>query len=67
MVIDQDSISTLLANDKLLDKMDEFGYSGLDQVVEDEGHEDNDLTDDTLGAEDGENEGWAEDFTQYYL
>ena len=68
MVIDQDSISTLLADDELLDEMDEFGYSGLDQVVEDEGHEeDDDLAEDALGAEDGENEGWDEDFAQCYL
>jgi hypothetical protein len=65
MVIDQDSISTLLADDDLLDEMDEFGYSGLNQVVEDEGHEEeDDLADDALGTEDGENEGWDEDFTQ---
>ena len=28
--------SALLVDDDLLDEMDEFGYSGLDQVVEDE-------------------------------
>lgn len=68
MIIDPGSISTLLADDELLDEMDEFGYSGLDQVVEDEGHEeDDDLADDALGAEDGENEGSGEDIAQGYL
>ena len=70
MVINPDSISTLMANDELLDEMDEFGYSGLDQVVEDdENKEDDDIADDALGTEDGENdtEGWDEDFAEGHL
>ncbi|KAF8127460.1 hypothetical protein EV363DRAFT_1452407 [Boletus edulis] len=63
--INLDSLSTLMANDKLLEEMDEFGYSGLDQLIEDkDNEEDNDLADDALGAEDGENEGWDEDLVE---
>ena len=55
MAINPDSISTSLGNDELLDEMDEFGYSGVDQVVEDEGHkEGGDLTDDAWRG------GWRE-------
>jgi len=46
---------------ELLDEMNEFGYSGLDQVEEEEdGPGDGDLADDAFGAEDGENMGWDE-------
>lgn len=52
-----DSISTLLANDEVPDKMEESGHSGLDQVVEDEEHEEgDDFADKALGAVDEENE-----------
>ncbi|KIJ06917.1 hypothetical protein PAXINDRAFT_19881 [Paxillus involutus ATCC 200175] len=49
----------VLASDELADEMEEFGYTGLDQLVEDEADDDRDtigeLSDDGLGAEDGEN------------
>lgn len=48
--------STSLVDEELLDKMDEFDYSGLDRV-EDGGEEQNDdrLQEDAFGAEDVEN------------
>jgi hypothetical protein len=58
-----------LVDDDLLDEMDEFGYSGLDQV-EDENNEggNNHLGEDELGAEDGENDIEGEDdFAHAYL
>jgi hypothetical protein len=50
----QDLLTTeYLIDDDIADEMDEFGYTGLDQVlVEDE--DDNGLLDNALGAEDGE-------------
>ena len=42
--------SVLLVDDDLLDEMDEFRYSGLDQVVEDEEELDQ-LAEDALGDE----------------
>ncbi|KIJ10441.1 hypothetical protein PAXINDRAFT_16591, partial [Paxillus involutus ATCC 200175] len=48
--------SAVLASDELADEMEEFGYTGLDQLVEDEEDDDRDtvgeLSDDGLGAED---------------
>ena len=58
--------SALLVDDDLLDEMDEFGYSGLDQVVEDEEELDQ-LAEDALGVEDGENVDWDEEEPHGYL
>lgn len=67
MVVDP---SKGLVDDDLLDEMDEFGYSGLDQVEEENNEGENDhLGEDELGAEDGENdmiEG-EDDFAHAYL
>ena len=52
------TVSVLLVDVDLLDEMDEFGYSGSDQVVEDEEELDQ-LAEDALGAEDGENVDWG--------
>ena len=51
-------ISASLADDELLDEMDEFRYTGLDQIVDEE--EELDYQEDDLGAEDGENMDWDE-------
>ena len=47
--------SATLANEELVDEMDEFGYSGLDQVVDQDDEGEELLEEDGLGAEDGEN------------
>ena len=47
--------SATLANEELIDEMDEFGYSGLDQVVDQDDEGEELLEEDGLGAEDGEN------------
>ena len=48
-----------LVDKELLDEMDKFGYSGLDQIEED-GVEwkDSHLGQDALGVEDSENVNW---------
>ncbi|KAG2028813.1 hypothetical protein BDR03DRAFT_1019306 [Suillus americanus] len=48
-----------LIDDDIADEMDEFGYTGLDQVLVDDDLEDDDalLDEDALGAEDGEEGG----------
>ena len=63
--------SMALVDEELLDEMDEFGYSGLDQVEEDdEEWEDSHLGQDALSAEDGENVDWEgeeDDLAHAYL
>jgi hypothetical protein len=49
------SSSAALANEELADEMDEFGYLGLDQVVDQDDEGEELLEEDGLGAEDGEN------------
>ena len=55
----EQGLSAALANDALLDEMEEFGYTGLDEVVE-EDEETAYLGENDLGAEDGENVDWDE-------
>ncbi|KAG1894784.1 uncharacterized protein F5891DRAFT_984802 [Suillus fuscotomentosus] len=43
-----------LIDDDIADEMDEFGYTGLDQVLVEDEDDDALLDDDALGAEDGE-------------
>ena len=72
---DDDSInpegkSTVLVDEDLLDEMDEFGYSGLDQVEEADKEREDHLGEDAFGAEDGENIKWEwedDDFSHGYL
>ena len=47
--------SATLANEELIDEMNEFEYSGLDQVVDQDDEGEELLEKDGLGAEDGEN------------
>ncbi|KAG6371360.1 hypothetical protein JVT61DRAFT_9567 [Boletus reticuloceps] len=47
--------STALVSEELVDEMDEFGYSGLDQEVADDDKEEGQVEEDGLGAEDGKN------------
>lgn len=47
--------SATLANEELVDEMDEFGYSGLDQVVDQDDEGEELPEEDGLGVEDGEN------------
>lgn len=58
--------SAALANEELVDEMDEFGYSGLDQVIEEFVEEELLVEEDGLGAEDGENVGDNEDEDDLY-
>lgn len=46
-----------LIDDDIADEMDEFGYTGLDQVLVEDEDDDALLDDDALGAEDGEEGG----------
>ena len=55
----EQGLSATLANDVLLDKMDDFSFMRLDEVVE-EDEETAYLGEDDLGAEDGENVDWDE-------
>lgn len=59
-------LSTSLADGGLLDEMEEFRYTGLDQVVEEEEALDY-LGEDELGAEDGKNMDQDESEPQAYL
>ena len=47
--------SATLANKELIDEMDKFEYSGLDQVVDQDDEGEELLEENGLGAEDGEN------------
>lgn len=58
--------SAALASKELADEMDEFGYSGLDQVIEEPVEEELLVEEDGLGAEDGENVGDNEDEDEFY-
>ncbi|KAG1747923.1 uncharacterized protein EDB91DRAFT_1245396 [Suillus paluster] len=51
----RDPLSTeYLIDDNIADEMDEFGYTGLDQVLVEDEDNNGLLDDDALGAEDGE-------------